>query len=95
MSKDRFKTTYSQEYMMGSTEKVNLYCEHNHSTDFTTFYNDSGRIQTMCFQDWESGNDLWDAMQRLWMPFKDKWFGELKEGVERWDGTFPEKQEID
>ena len=36
----------------------------------------------MCFGEWESGNDLWDAMNRLWFPFKDKWFGELKDGVE-------------
>ena len=36
----------------------------------------------MAFCEWSTGKDLWDAMVRLWSPFKDKWHGELKEGVE-------------
>jgi hypothetical protein len=36
----------------------------------------------MSFADWESGHDLWDAMQKLWFPFKDEWGEELKDGVE-------------
>jgi hypothetical protein len=36
----------------------------------------------MCFGEWVTGDDLWDAMERLWFPFKDKWGEELKDKVE-------------
>lgn len=36
----------------------------------------------MVFQEWSNGNDLRDAMNRLWSPYKDKWGEELKDGVE-------------
>lgn len=81
MSHTRVMTTYSEPGMYGSTETVELYCHHNHSTDDTTFYWKDGDVVTMSFSSWERGNDLWDAMNRLWFPFKDKWGGELKEGV--------------
>lgn len=82
MSHTKVKTTYSLQGNYGSTETVELYCHHNHSCDTVTFYHKDGNIAGMCFGEWESGNDLWDAMNRLWFPFKDKWDGELKEGVE-------------
>ena len=82
MSHTKVKTTYSVMGSYGSTEKKELYCHHNHSCDCTTFYNKDGSVTSMAFEDWESGNDLWDAMQRLWSPFKDEWNGELLDGVE-------------
>lgn len=66
----------------GSAETKTLYCHHNHSCDCVTFYNEDGSVTSMAFHEWESGNDLWDAMQRLWFPFKDKWGEELKDKVE-------------
>lgn len=82
MSHTRVKTTYSVEAAYGSTETVELYCHHNHSCDHTTFYDADGDVTTMNFGKWERGNDLWDAMQRLWFPFKGEWGKELKDNVE-------------
>jgi len=82
MSHTRVKTTYSVEGAYGSTEIVELYCDHNHSSDYTRFYDKDGDTVIMVFGEWESGNDLWDAMERLWFPFKDEWGGELKDNVE-------------
>lgn len=81
MSHTRVKTTYNTEGAYGATDVHTLYCHHNHSCDYTTFYNENGDITPMQFQEWESDNDLWDAMKRLWVPFKDKWGEELKEDV--------------
>lgn len=82
MSHTRVKTTYSVEGAYGSTETEELYCDHNHSCDCTTFYDKNGNVQPMAFQDWETGNNLFDAMQRLWFPFKNEWGKELKDKVE-------------
>ena len=82
MSHTRVRTTYSVEGNYGSTETKTLYCHHNHGNDSTVFYDEDGSITEMCFDEWERGNDLWDAMNRLWFPFKEKWHGELKDGVE-------------
>jgi hypothetical protein len=81
MSKTRVKTTYEASGPWGSTETHDLYCKHNHSCDITTFYDSNGEVEDMVFESW-SDNDKWDAMNRLWMPFKDEWNGELKDGVE-------------
>lgn len=85
MSHTRVKTKYAEEAAYASTDYVTLYCHHNHSCDYITFYDEKGRVQSMCFGNWESDNDLWDAMNRLWFPFKEKWGGELKDGVFYWD----------
>lgn len=82
MSHTRVKTTYSEQGAYDSTEQRTLYCHHNHSCDFVTYYNEDGSVASMVFNDWDSGNDLWDAMNRLWYPYKDKWHGELKDKVE-------------
>lgn len=84
MSHTRVKTTYSEEGEWGSTRKRTLYCHHNHSCDCTTYFNEDGDVASMAFCDWVNGDDLWDAMERLMYPFKDKWGGALKEGVEYW-----------
>lgn len=84
MSHTRVKTTYntmSEAGYAGSTV-VSLYCHHNHGTDTTTFYWEDGSVATMVFEDWDEGNDLWDAMNRLWFPFTGEWGVELKDGVE-------------
>ena len=82
MSHTRVRTTYSLEGPYGSTETVELYCHHNHSGDVTTFYDKDGGATEMQFWSWDTGNDLWDAMERLIFPFKDEWGGELKDNVE-------------
>lgn len=82
MSHTRVKTTYASEGEYGSTEYHTLYCDHNHSLDCTTIYDEDGDVESMNFCEWESGNDKQDAMERLLFPFKDKWHGELKDGVE-------------
>jgi len=82
MSHTTVKTTYSRMGTYGSTDTVTLYCHHNHSADYTVFYDERGVVQDMIFNEWDSGNDLWDAMERLYSPFKDEWNSELKEGVE-------------
>jgi len=94
MSHTRVKTTYSQEGIYGSTETVELYCHHNHSCDYTTFFWDDGSVARMSFEEWDSGNDLWDAMNRLYYPFKDEWGGELKDGVEYYYKAPWEKQKL-
>lgn len=82
MSHTRVKTTYSVQGAFGSTETMELYCHHNHSSDTTVFYWKDGAVVNMVFEDWDSGNDLWDAMNRLWFPFESEWNGKLKENVE-------------
>jgi hypothetical protein len=42
MSHTRVKTTYSVEGAYGSTDTEELYCHHNHSADYTVFYNKDG-----------------------------------------------------
>ena len=66
----------------GATDKKELYCHHNLSGDCVTFYEKDGSVASMAFEEWENDNDLWDAMNRLWYPFKGEWGRELKEGVE-------------
>lgn len=80
MSKTRVKTTYEEIGPYGAIDTFELYCNHNHSTDFTVFLNEKGEYADLsCFSD---DGTLWEAMQKLWYPFKDKWGGELKDGVE-------------
>jgi len=82
MSHTGVKTTYDEQGYYGSTEVVELYCHHNHSCDCTTYYDKNGDVVSMSFCSWSTGNDLWDAMQRLWFPFKEEWNKELKDNVE-------------
>jgi hypothetical protein len=85
MSHTRVKTTYSVEGAYGSTETKTLYCHHNHGCDYTTFYDEDGSVTSMCFGEWVTGDDLWDAMNRLWFPYKGEWGrSELKDGVEHY-----------
>jgi len=88
MSHTRVKTTYSSPGAYGSTETIELYCHHNHSCDIISYHDKNGATVDMVFAEWETGNDLWDAMLRLRFPFKDKWHGELKDKVEYY-GTAP------
>lgn len=81
MSHTRVKTSYEEEGSFGGTEVKTLYCHHNHSCDYVTFYDGRGEVMDMSFCSWSTGNDLWDAVNRLWYPFKDKWGEELKDGV--------------
>jgi len=83
MSHTKVKTTYAIQGKYGNTEIVNLYCHHNHSNETTTFYNEDGSITNMFFNEWETDNDLWDAINILWFPFKNEsWGGDLKDNVE-------------
>jgi len=91
MSHTRVKTKYAEEGAYASTEYRTLYCHFNHSCDCVTFYDEKGRVESMNFCSWESGNDLWDAMNRLWFPFKEEWGKELLDGVEYWSKEDYEK----
>lgn len=82
MSHLRVKTTYEVMGIYGCTDIETLYCHHNMSCDCVTFYNSKGEVQDMVFMEWSNGNDLWDAMNRLWFPFKDEWGKKLKDNVE-------------
>ena len=83
MSHTRVKTTFEESGDYGSTEIIEIFCHHNHSNDITSFYYKDGETVDMLFQEWTiDSQDKWDAVQRLWSPFKDKWGNELKDGVE-------------
>lgn len=82
MSHTKVKTTYSVQGQYGSTETLELYCDHNHGNDSIIFYDKDGDYQQMFFNEWETGNDLYDAMERLYFPYVDKWYGVLKDNVE-------------
>lgn len=82
MSHTLVKTTYKEEAEFGNTATRTLYCDHNHGTDSVIFYDEHGHVMEMVFCSLRSGNDLWDAVQRLWQPHVEFWAGELREGVE-------------
>jgi len=84
MSHTRVKTTYAVEAPYAATETVELYCDHNHTSDYVSFYHKDGDYVTMVFNEWETNNDLWDAMNRLYYPYKNNdWSkGILKDNVE-------------
>ena len=85
MSHTRVKTEYDVEGSYGGTDKKVLFCHHNHSCDCVTFFDEKGNVESMAFCGW-SDNNLWEAVQRLWYPFKNEWGGELKDGVEYYYG---------
>ena len=82
MSHTKVKTTYKTEGAYGGNDTNTLYCHHNHSTDITTYYDSYGDVAKMIFDDWVPDDGLFEAMHRLWHPYKDVWGGELKDGVE-------------
>jgi hypothetical protein len=84
MSHVKVKTTWEEMASYGGTTIRTLYCHHNQSADTVTYYDEKGGVECMDFESWSTGKDKWDAMQRLWYPFKDEWLGELKDGVEYW-----------
>lgn len=85
MSHTKVKTKYTVEGSYGSIEYKTLYCHHNHSSDITTFFEEDGSIASMCFSEAETGNEKWDAMNRLWYPYKGEWGrSDLKDGVEHY-----------
>lgn len=95
MSHTRVKTTYSVMGSWGDTETRELYCHHYHSSDCTVFYDANGEVTAMNFEECDSGNNLWDAMNRLWSPYKGEWDrSELKDNVEYYIyGPWENKQE--
>lgn len=80
MSHTRVKTKY-QEQVDRYLEERTLYCHHNHSADIVSFYGQDGYTIKLCFDD-TTENNLWDAINRLIFPYKDKWGDELLEDVE-------------
>jgi len=79
MSSIRVKTTYQTMGDYGSMDQHELMCIHNNSCDIVTFYSDGECLFSV--EDTES-NNLWDALQRLWLPYKTEWFGDLEDNVE-------------
>jgi hypothetical protein len=82
MSSTKVKTTYEEMGSHGSSKVRTLYCNHHSGSDTFTYYDEDGDVMGMAFQEWSRGKDLWDAMKRLYYPFKEKWHGELLDGVE-------------
>ena len=83
MSHTKVKTTYVEQGPYGSDDVKTLYCHHNHSCDVVTYYEENGEVALMFFEEWSSdGKDKYDAMEKLFSPFKDKWGEELLDGVE-------------
>lgn len=90
MSSTKVMTIFHEMGGYGSTEVHKLYCEHHHGSDTVTFFEEDGSVATMAFMDWSSGMDKWDAMNKLWFPFKDEWGGELLDDVEYYYGEINE-----
>ena len=68
----KIKTTYNVIGDYECTDTKTLYCYHDwKNDDYTVMYEENGKPATMHFYDWESGNNLWDAMIRLMDPFED------------------------
>lgn len=64
MSHSKIKTTYCSEGAYGVTETNTLYCDHNNTSDFVTFYDESGyRLFTVCDT---IDNNLMEAIIRLY-----------------------------
>jgi len=89
MSHTGVKTIYAVEGSYGGTDYKVLYCHYVHSCDRTTLYDADGEVASMSFHEWESGNDLQDAMQRLLSPFKSDWHGEMVDGVRSYNPYRP------
>ena len=89
MSHTRIKTTYGTQGPYASTDTFTLYCDHNHTSDFTSFYHEDGSYVDMIFQEWESGNDMWDAVMRL--MYYPKYFKDQEKGY----GEFTEESMIE
>jgi len=81
MSHLRVKTSYNTEGTYGSTDKKIIYCHHNNSADYVTFYNEEGEILLVVPDTID--NNILDAINRLYVPVNndgDK--QKLKEGIE-------------
>jgi hypothetical protein len=87
MSHYRVKTKYNVEGSYGSTEKRELFCHHNLSCDYVTFYDEDGTF-IMTIPD-TMDNNLLDAINRLYAPFEPN--HELADGVEHMDKEDKEK----
>lgn len=64
MSHIRIKTTYQEEGPYGTEETRTLYCHHNLSCDYVTFYDDRADV-IMCVPD-TIKNNLLDAINKLY-----------------------------
>ena len=82
MSTTRVKTTYEVMGDYATADTRHLYCDHHHGSDTVTFYDEDGSVSKMAFEEFSAGKDKWDAIQKLWFPFKGKWGEELLDGVE-------------
>jgi hypothetical protein len=83
MAHQYFKTKYKEEACDGGgcyEEERTLYVHHNESCDIVSFYDEKGKC-VLSFTD-TLENNIFDAMNKLSFPYKDKWFGELLDGVE-------------
>lgn len=91
MSHLRIKTKYNEEggVYYGSTETLDLYCHHNYSCDISTFYDEHGNwlfsVHTT------APTNLFEAIEKLMHPYKEKYGSELKDGIEEWSKEDREK----
>lgn len=77
MSHYRLKTKFNTEGAYGSVEEHTVYAHHNLSCDYITFYDEKGDF-IMTVPD-TLDNNLLDAINRLYAPWKDN---KLVEDVE-------------
>lgn len=66
MSSIRVKTKYYTEGVYGSTEEKTLYCVHNNTSDYVTYYDEDGEI-ILVVPDTIAYNIL-DAINKLYVP---------------------------
>jgi hypothetical protein len=79
MSHLRIKTKYNSEGNYGSVDEYDVYCHHNLSSDYVTFYDDDGSI-IFTIPD-TIDNNLLEAIIRLYSPYK-KDSNKLLDGIE-------------
>lgn len=80
MSHYKLKTKFNTEAEYGLIKEEVVYAHHNLSTDYVSFYDEHGRF-IMTIPD-TIDNNLLDAINRLYKPFKDNHNDLYLDGVE-------------
>ncbi len=89
MSSFYVKTKYNEEGNWGSIEEKTLYCHHHNTCDYVNFYDENG-TWIMTIPDTIS-NNLLDAINRLYSPYKDNSCREYEDGIEQMTNEDREK----
>jgi hypothetical protein len=89
MSHIRVKTTYNVMGAYGEVEKHTLYAHINNSCDIVDFYDEDGS-RLFSVED-TMKNNLLDAINRLFIPYKSARDSSLNDGIEYMDEKDKEK----